>query len=133
MAFRVDRYEHEKFASGKWITIEGTSRLKVAYSRNAEYLDHLIAVEKKYRRRYGNELTADQRMTMHCEAIALGLLKDWEDVGVNGETTAYTTELGTEALKQNPALLDFVQLQAGKLERFEREIDDDINTPNKDD
>ncbi|OWV31259.1 hypothetical protein [Halomonas campaniensis] len=122
MTYRIDKYEHEKFASGKWVTIEGTSRLKVAYKGNAEYLDHLMEVEKKYSRKYCNELTADQRMAMHCEAIALGMLKDWEDVGVNGETPAYTPELGAEALKQNPVLLDFVKTQSGNLDRFEREI-----------
>lgn len=131
MTYRIDKYEHEKFASGKWVTIEGTSRLKVAYKGNAEYLDHLMEVEKKYRRKYSDELTADQRMAMHCEAIALGILKDWEDVGVNGETPVYTTELGAEALKQNPALLDFVKMQSGNLDRFEREIKDSESAPNE--
>ncbi|CAO1664311.1 Phage tail protein [Halomonas sp. NYA30] len=133
MAFNVDRYEHEKFATGKWVSIEGDSHLKVAYMRNCEYLDQQRSVEKRYRYKYGDEMTADQRLSMHCEAIALGLLKDWDNVGVNGETPAYTPEIGTEALKQNPMLLDFVQMQANNLERFGREIMDSKSSANKHD
>lgn len=124
MTFRVDRYESEKFTTGKWVAIEGKSHLKVAYKGNAEYLDHLMQVEKKYSRKYGNELTADQQLTLHCEAMALGLLKDWDNVGVNGETPAYTPELGALALKQNPMLMEFVLAQANNIHRFDRDIPD---------
>ncbi|MBP5979077.1 MAG: hypothetical protein KA748_02625 [Halomonas sp.] len=124
MAFRIDRYESEKFTAGKWVGIEEDSHLKVAYKGNHEYLDHLMAVEKKYQRKYGDVLTADQSLTLHCEAIALGLLKDWDNVGVNGETTAYTPELGTLALKQNPMLMEFVLAQANNLGRFDRDTPD---------
>lgn len=124
MAYRIDKYESEKFTEGKWVGIEGKSHLKVAYKGNHEYLDHLMAVEKKYYRKYGDELTADQQLTLHCEAIALGLLKDWDNVGVNGETTDYTPELGAEALKQNPMLMEFVLAQANNIGRFDRDIPD---------
>lgn len=120
-AFELNAYDADKFTDGVWSTIQGDSRLKIARAGNTEYLKARRRLEKEFRREHGDKLTPEQEQSLNCQAIAEGMLKDWENITLNGEPVAYSVEVGARYLKRNPKLLEYVLNKANDLEQWERE------------
>lgn len=119
--FELDAFEADSFEDGLWFPIVGDSRIKVARSSNPQYLRIVEKLEKSFRRSHGEKLSPDARLALNCQAIAMGLLKDWENVNERGKPVAYTPEIGAKYLKRNPRLLGFVLDKANSLEDWERQ------------
>lgn len=119
--FELNAYDADKFTDGVWSTIQGDSRLRIARAGNTEYLKARRRLEKEFRREHGDKLTPEQEQSLNCQAIAEGMLKDWENINLNGEPVAYSVEVGARYLKRNPKLLEFVLTKANDLEAWERE------------
>jgi hypothetical protein len=119
--FELDAFEADSFEDGLWFPIVGDSKLKIARAGNPEYLRTLEKLEKSFRREHGEKLTPEARQSLNCQAIAKGLLKDWENVNERGKAVAYTPELGAKYLRRNPKLLGFVLDKANSLEDWERQ------------
>ncbi|MCE8020178.1 hypothetical protein HOP51_08625 [Halomonas sp. MCCC 1A11036] len=129
MAFRVDTYDPELFTAGVWEEFQG-GRFKIAYHGNTDYRQALSDLGKRYRKRYGDELTPEQSDEMHAEAIAMGLLKDWEKVEATDQDgkpvdLEYSVENATAALLANLDLVNFVVRRSHDLSRFKRDRDDE--------
>lgn len=120
-AFELNAYDADKFTDGLWFTIQGDSRLKIARAGNTQYLNARRRLEKEFRREHGDKLTPEQEQSLNCQAIAEGLLKDWENINLNGQPVEYAVEIGARYLKRNPKLLGFTLEKANELEAWERE------------
>lgn len=125
MAFVFDRYDTEKFEAGTWEEFRG-GRFKIARIGNPCYRDAVRRLEKQYRKKHGDELSAEHQDEMHAEAMAIGLLTDWEDIqkrGPKGETVEvpYSVEDAKTLLLRDPELVSFIAKKSTDLERFENE------------
>lgn len=128
--FELDAFEADSFEEGLWFPIVGDSKLKIARAGNPEYLRTLEKLEKSFRREHGEKLSPEARQSLNCQAIAKGLLKDWENVNERGKAVAYTPEIGAKYLRRNPKLLSFVLDKANSLEDWERtDLDDQLGKP----
>lgn len=124
MAYVANRYDSALFTAGVWSEYEG-GRFKIALKGNVNYRQALLDVVKKYRRRYGDEMTPGQQDEMHAEAMAIGLLTDWENVKAydqDGKSVElpYSVENATALLLADPSLVDFIVSQSRIYQRFER-------------
>lgn len=128
--FELDAFEADSFEEGLWFPIVGDSKLKIARAGNPEYLRTLERLEKSFRREHGEKLSPEARQSLNCQAIAKGLLKDWENVNERGKAVAYTPEIGAKYLRRNPKLLSFVLDKANSLEDWERtDLDEQLGKP----
>lgn len=128
--FELDAFEADSFEDGLWFPIMGDSKLKIARAGNPEYLRTLEKLEKSFRREHGEKLTPEARQSLNCQAIAKGLLKDWENVNERGKAISYTPEIGAKYLRRNPKLLGFVLDKANSLEDWERtDLDEQVGKP----
>lgn len=119
--FELEAFDADSFETGVWFTVQGDSRLKIAKAGNVTYQAEYQRLEKSFRKEHGKELTPEQQQSLACQSIALGLLKDWENVNLNGQAVDYTPNLGAKYLKRNPKLLSYVLEKANDLEAWERE------------
>lgn len=131
MGYNFNRYDTAKFEEGEWDEFEG-GRFKVARLGNPVYRDAMRRLEKEYRKRHGDELTAEQQDRMHAEGLAEGVLRDWGDIeGLeDGKVVSvpYSIDAAADLLIRDPKLLHWVTRKATDLERFER---DDLETQAK--
>lgn len=119
--FDLEAYDADSFTAGIWFTIKGETKVKIAKAGNTEYKNARRRLEKEFRKEHGNELTAEQEQSLDCQAIAEGILKDWECMNLGGKDCPYSVQKATYGLKRNPKLLGFVLEKANDLEAWERE------------
>lgn len=132
MAYAFDKYDADKFEEGVWEEHEG-GQFKVARMGNPRYRDAARRLNKEYRKRYGEEMSAAQEDEMHAEAMAIGLLRDWAVIikrGEDGEEVAvpYSVDTAKTLLIRDPGLANFVAQKSTDLERYEN---DDIEEQTK--
>lgn len=119
--FDLDAYDADSFTAGIWFTIKGETRVKIAQAGNTEYKKARRRLEKEFRKAHGNELTPEQELSLNCQAIAEGLLKDWQNMNLGGKDCPYSVQKATYGLKNNPKLLGFVLEKSNDLEAWERQ------------
>lgn len=124
MAFRIDRYDAEKFTEGEWDEIEG-GQFKIARINNPVYLDAQRRLEKEFRQKYGEELTAEQEREKDARLVGEGLLRDWADIEAQGEdgkieSVPYSLENVATLLRNRPDIIPKIAQKAVDMERFER-------------
>ncbi len=117
----LESFDADSFETGIWFPVDGDSELKIARAGNAAYMQEYERLEKSFRKEHGNKLTPEQRQSLNCQAMSVGLLKDWKNVTLKGEVTEYTPQLGAKYLKRNPKLLSYVLDKANDLEAWELE------------
>ncbi len=117
----LEAFEADSFETGVWFTVQGDSQLKIAKAGNVNYQTEYQRLEKSFRKEHGKELSPEHHQSLACQSIALGLLKDWKNVNLNGEPVEYTPQLGAKYLKRNPKLLSYVLEKANDLELWEKE------------
>lgn len=117
----LESFEADNFETGIWFPVDGDSELKIARAGNTSYLHEYERLEKSFRKEHGNKLSAEQRQSLNCQAMSLGLLKDWKKVTLNGDVIDYTPQLGAKYLKRNPKLLTYVLEKANDMDAWERE------------
>lgn len=126
----LNAYDADKFTDGVWFTVQGDSRLRIAYAGNTVYKKARRRLEKEFRREHGNSLTPDQEISLNAQSIAEGILKDWENINLDGKDCPYSVQKAAYGLKNNPKLLGFVLDRANDLEAWEREdIEDQAEKP----
>lgn len=126
--FIINAYDKSKEVDGVWKEFQG-ARFRIASSQSTVYKKALVRLAKKQ----GNkkEVDIDENISLLCEAMAEGLLLDWEDVGFiddkgNLQEVPYSKEKAKEALITNYDLREFVQEVADDLEEYKREYIEDV-------
>lgn len=115
MSFNARRNDPQKFTAGTWVEILG-GQFKVARAGNPEYEKALE--DSGYRKK--EEPSAKQRALY--EAIATGVLKDWQDVEDDkGEAIPYSVDNAVTVLQENPDLVGRILNEANDLANFRRE------------
>lgn len=136
MAFRIDRYDADKFTEGEWTEIDG-GQFKIARINNPVYLDAQRRLDKEFRQKHGDELTAEQEREKDARLVGEGLLRDWADIeaqGEDGELTSvpYSLENVATLLRNRPDIIPKIAQKAVDMERFEREdVSDQAKKPQK--
>lgn len=114
-----------KQVAGTWKAFGGgDSRFLIAHTSNLRFQRKLNSLQAPYRKKI-EKGTLDPKISRDilCEAMADGLLLDWENVALEdgGDPIAYTPELGKQALLCNEDLREFVSEIAADLENFRNE------------
>ena len=115
--------DQTKGAEGKWFKFFGDAELKIASSDHPRYKGYLAKLAKEHRVEL-DDANPDQFATVTgitCQALARFVLLDWKNVAVNGTEVPYSYQLGAEALKDSPKLMEFVTEKAGLLDHFNQE------------
>lgn len=125
MAYAFDKYDANKFEQGTWEEHEG-GQFKIARMGNPRYRDAARKLNKEYRKKHGEEMTAGQEDEMHAEAMATGLLVDWAEIIKRDDDgkevdVPYSIESAKALLLRDPGLTSFVAQKSTDLERFETE------------
>lgn len=125
MAFKMDKYDASKFTDGEWSEIMG-GNFKIARMHNPVYRDAKRRLDKEYRKKYGDELTAEQEDEKEAKLVAEGLIRDWSDIEAddeegNAKSVPYSIENVATLLQNRPDVVPFIAQKAVDLERFDRE------------
>jgi len=94
---------------GIWKDFSG-ARLKIGRAGSVEFLRAVESLEKPYRKKIARDsLSVTVKRDLNLRALARAVLLDWDGVlDSEGKTIAYTEDLGTSALGNDPDLLEFV-------------------------
>lgn len=125
MGFNAHQYNTDAFEDGVWDEYQG-GQFKIARMGNPAYRDAYRKLDKKYRKQYGDELTAEQMDRLSAEAVATAILVDWKDVDGRDENgkpyqIPYRVEAATDLLLAHPKFASWVAARSTDLERFERD------------
>lgn len=115
----------KKEQEGVWVDFFGGSRLKIGSSENPVYKNALARLGKKHRLRLdsADPQFADTIRGLTCEAMAEGLLLDWENIAFGPEgAVPYSKEKAKEALQRSSKLRNFVEEQANELSNFKADL-----------
>lgn len=115
MAFQSEKYAADKFESGVWREIDG-GRFRIAKAGNSVYEEALEA------NAYRKAKTPKAREKALYTAVAIGILKDWEEViDAKGTTIPYSVVAAVKVLAENPDLVTKILEEANDLSNFRRE------------
>ena len=98
-----NRFETDKLLEeeGVWVDIGDGGRLKVARRGNRRYRDKLRALTRGRERQLQlNTLPEDIAEDMLCQALACGILLDWDGIEEDGRKLAYAQETAVELLRR---------------------------------
>jgi hypothetical protein len=111
-------------SEGVWIELGEGARIKVARMNNPRHSAALRRVTKPYRRQIeAGTLNEDISYRLIGEAMAEGILLDWEGLDEQGEPLKYSPKAARDLLV-NPQLRDFraqVESAANDAEQFRLE------------
>jgi len=105
---------------GQWFPFYSGAELKIASSDHPQYRGYLAKLAKSHRVDLDDanpgQFQAVQNIT--CEALAKFVLLGWKGISVGDKAVPYSPELGAQALKESPKLMEFVTDKAGNIEHF---------------
>lgn len=111
-------------SEGVWVELGEGARIKVARMNNPRHSAALRRITKPYRRQIeAGTLNEDISYRLIGEALAEGILLDWEGLTDNGEEIKYSPKTAKDLLT-NPQLRDFrgqVEAAATDAEQFRLE------------
>ncbi|WP_404463090.1 hypothetical protein LG331_09935 [Vreelandella aquamarina] len=124
MSFRIDKFDASKFTDGEWCEIMG-GEFKIARMHNPVYRDVKRKLDKRYRKDFGDELTAEQEDRKEAQLVAEGLIRDWRNVTALNEDgeevqVPYSIEAVADLLQNRPDVVPYIAQKAVDLERFDR-------------
>lgn len=115
-------------AEGVWITIDATTKIKVARAGNQSYFNTLQDLVKKAgfsqfqisKGKIPNEVMAD----IVLQAIGKAVLVDWEGVEDEGKVVKYTNDAAYKILKEYPDFADDVMAIANNVSNFQDAVEE---------
>lgn len=123
-SFGVD---DELAEQGKWFEAGPEARLKIASVKNEDFLnyvrEHSVSEEQIV-----TDDDSDEDFGLH--AVAKYLLKDWENVKVDGEEVDYSVEKAKELFQEYPEFADLVLRKARNNQNFQDDEETKENLSN---
>lgn len=121
--FIANAFDKQKESDGVWKEFQG-ARFKIASSQNMNYKKAILRLAKKQPNK--KEVDVENNIELLCEAMAEGLLLDWEGVGYINEKgeveeTKYSKDAAKRALIDHYELREFVSESSDDLEDYKRE------------
>lgn len=111
-------------SEGVWVELGEDARIKVARMNNPRHASALRRLTKPYRRQIeAGTLNEDIAYRVIGEAMAEGILLDWQGLTENGEPLKYSPKAARDLLT-NPQLRDFraqIEAAANDAEQFRLE------------
>lgn len=115
-------------AEGVWITIDATTKIKVARAGNQAYFNTLQDLVKKAgfsqfqisKGKIPNEVMAD----IVLQAIGKAVLVDWEGVEDEGKVVKYSNDAAYKILKEYPDFADDVMAIANNVSNFQDAVEE---------
>ena len=107
---------------GVWKNYSGAS-LKIGRAGSTEWLRAQEDLERPYKKKLEKgTLSVTIKRDLNLRALARAILLDWKGVvDMDGKAVAYTEDLGVQALKDDPELLEFVMDVALDNDNFRQE------------
>ena len=131
MAFRLDKYDSDKFTEGAWEKIQigqDSGWFKLAYFGNPTHKAAERRIFKELRRRYGDEdsIPEEEVHEANAQAFAEGLLRDWEEITAEDEhgnevDVPFTLDNAVQLLLGRPDAHAHMLGKSKRMGRFERE------------
>ena len=131
MAFRLDKYDSDKFTEGEWEQIQigqDSGWFKLARFGNPTHKAAERRIFKELRRRYGNEdsIPEEEVDEANARAFAEGVLRDWQQVTAEDEhgnevNVSFSLENAVQLLLGRPDAHAHMLGTSKRMDRFERE------------
>lgn len=120
--FIINSVDENKQEEGVWKEYGG-GRFLIAYARNDKFVKTLNRLRRPYQKQV-DKGTLDTKIAdgIYCEAMATGILLDWEDVyDDTGKEVAYSKEVAKGALMNDTDFREFVSEVSTELENYRKE------------
>ena len=126
MKMRITQVDDKAAADGTWTNYRGVN-LKIARSGNERFTQSFLRASRPYRREITqNALDNKIAERILCEAIAEGILVDWNNFEIDGNQIDYSVGNATELMKQDPDCREFVQEFSKDLNNYLAQDKEDI-------
>ncbi len=107
---------------GVWVEYQEGVRFKVARAGNSAFLKASDKLEAPHRKQIARgTLSTEKQIEIQCQAMAEGLLKDWEGVEDKNGPLPFSVEVAANVLRYNPDVREFVTEAAIKQDNFRDE------------
>lgn len=104
---------------GVWAEYAEGVRFKIARAGNPVFLRASDRLEAPYRNK--RNVPTIKALDIQCQAMAEGILRDWEGVGTEEGALAFSVEAAFKVLRFNAEVREFVFEFATTAENFRRE------------
>ena len=124
--FKQFKTDEAKTQEGVWVSLDETSRIRIARTGNAKYREAIKAKSQRYRMRAKVKTIPEKDWAdLMNEVIAETILVDWEGITEKGVPVSYSVENAARMLADYPDFRDTVVLPfADDMENFKAELDE---------